>query len=87
MSLKEQSIDLTDIERFQKQGIRSDAQTLLGKVIDEENPEESPSEVELSTQEQEARLSARRTDLISACFTSCRCISEPCACVLDDCTP
>ena len=38
MSLKEQSIDLTDIERFQKQGIRSDAQTLLGKVIDEENP-------------------------------------------------
>jgi len=38
MSLGEQSIDLTDIERFQKQGIRSDAQTLLGKVIDEENP-------------------------------------------------
>ena len=38
MSLKEQSIDLTDIERFQKQGIRSDAHTLLGKVIDEENP-------------------------------------------------
>ena len=59
----------------------------LPEVIDEENPEESPSEVELSTQEQEARLSARRTDLISACFTSCRCISEPCACVLDDCTP
>ncbi len=38
MSLSEQSIDLSDIERFQKQGIRSDAQTLLGKVIDEENP-------------------------------------------------
>ncbi len=38
MSLGEQTIDLTDIERFQKQGIRSDAQTLLGKVIDEENP-------------------------------------------------
>ena len=38
MSLAEQSIDLSDIERFQKQGIRSDAQTLLGKVIDEENP-------------------------------------------------
>jgi len=38
MSLVEESIDLTDIERFQKQGIRSDAKTLLGKVIDEENP-------------------------------------------------
>jgi|TARA_R100000406_G_scaffold16888_3_gene10564 hypothetical protein len=38
MSLKEQEIDLSDIERLQKQGIRSDAQTLLGKVIDEENP-------------------------------------------------
>jgi len=37
-SLDEQVIDLSDIERFQKQGIRSDVSTLLGKVIDEENP-------------------------------------------------
>ena len=38
MSLVEESIDLTDIERFQKQGIRSDVNTLLGKVVDDENP-------------------------------------------------
>tara|TARA_R110002020_G_scaffold167606_1_gene355999 strand:+ start:571 stop:870 length:300 start_codon:yes stop_codon:yes gene_type:complete len=38
MGLKTETIDLTDVERFQKQSIRSDISLNLSSVIDEENP-------------------------------------------------
>jgi len=38
MGLETETIDLTDIERFQKQSIRSDISLNLSTVIDEENP-------------------------------------------------
>tara|TARA_R100000988_G_C3989124_1_gene161584 strand:+ start:460 stop:759 length:300 start_codon:yes stop_codon:yes gene_type:complete len=38
MGLETETIDLTDIERFQKQSIRSDISLDLSAVIDEENP-------------------------------------------------
>ena len=38
MGLETETIDLTDVERFQKQSIRSDISLNLSAVIDEENP-------------------------------------------------
>ena len=38
MGLETETIDLADIERFQKQSIRSDISLNLSAVIDEENP-------------------------------------------------
>ena len=38
MSVETATIDLEDIERFQKQSIRSDISLNLSAVIDEENP-------------------------------------------------
>ena len=38
MGLETQTIDLTDVERFQKQSIRSDVSLDLSVVLDEERP-------------------------------------------------
>jgi hypothetical protein len=46
----------------------------------EENLEQSASAIQ-------ARRDARRTSLISTCFSACRCIADPCVCENTLCTP